>query len=98
MESTLRSLLLEPKKVTNLCKKILLGDIVDELRTKSTFDKNILDSYLDECIKSTKIKMDKPNRKQFEAMHTAFSKSFSLIQGPPGTKLTKSCNLFIYKI
>ena len=81
MESALRSLLTNREKISDLCQKIVLGSITDTLRIKNRFDSEKFKKYLKNCIDASSDKLNMPNKKQHEAMLTAFSEEFSLIQG-----------------
>jgi hypothetical protein len=89
IESALRSLLVKETKITSLCRRVVLGDIMNENK-RVAFEQARLECYLKECISSeiTKVNINRPNSKQHEAMINAFSQEFTLIQGPPGTGKT----------
>lgn len=82
-ETSLRSLIVESKKITPLCERIVLGDVMNE-HDKTGFDDKKFEGYLTECLETSKIELNRPNKMQYEAMMRAFSQDFSLIQGPPG--------------
>ena len=83
MESALRSLLTNFKNITDLCRKIVLGTITEaQIKGSQTkFDSEKFRNYLKNCIEASEGKLNMPNKKQHEAMLTAFSQEFSLIQG-----------------
>ena len=85
IETALRSILISSNKVSDLCREIVLGGIVD--RKKMDFSESKLNNYIEECIDkaAVKAKLNKPNKIQFEAILNAFKQHFSLIQGPPGS-------------
>ena len=79
MESALRSLLTNRNKISDLCRRIVVGSINDT--KKNRFDSEKFNKYLKNCIEASSNKLNMPNKKQHEAMLTAFSEEFSLIQG-----------------
>ncbi len=87
IESALRTLAIEETKITSLCKRIILGDISTENK-RVEFEPARLERYLKECTLNSKIRIDQPNLKQYEAITNALSQEFTLIQGPPGTGKT----------
>ena len=88
MEYALRNLHNQEYKVSKLAEAIILGTKKPKLEQSEIIYENEIKEFIENCIKKSEDRIQKPNIKQLAAIHRAFKHPFSLIQGPPGTGKT----------